>query len=63
MRFEIVGVLEKQGGFTESGGADNEVIMPLSQFTRAIWRNPDYEIQVKAKALTSSMTCRRNCAS
>jgi putative ABC transport system permease protein len=49
--FEVVGVLEKQGGFTESGGADNEVIMPLSQFTYAIWQNPDYEIQVKAKNL------------
>jgi putative ABC transport system permease protein len=49
--FEVVGVLEKQGGFTESGGADNEVIMPLSQFTYAIWHDPDYEIQVKAKNL------------
>jgi len=49
--FEVVGVLEKQGGFTESGGADNEVIMPLPQFTYAIWQNPDYEIQVKAKNL------------
>ncbi len=49
--YEVVGVLEKQGGFGESGGADSEVIMPLAQFTYAIWQNPDYEIQVKAKNL------------
>jgi len=49
--FEVVGVLGKQGGFSESGGADTEVIVPLSQFTYSIWRNPDYEIQVKAKEL------------
>jgi putative ABC transport system permease protein len=49
--FEIVGVLEKQGGFAASGGADNEVIMPLAQFTCTIWENPDYDIQMKAKSL------------
>jgi putative ABC transport system permease protein len=49
--YEVVGVLEKQGGFSESGGADGEVIMPLAQFTYAIRQNPDYEIQVKAKNL------------
>jgi putative ABC transport system permease protein len=49
--FEVVGVLEKQGGMAESGGADNGVIVPLSQFTRAFWENPEYEIHVKAKNL------------
>jgi putative ABC transport system permease protein len=46
--FRIVGVLDKQGGFAETGGLDNEVIIPVTQFTRFIWSNPDYEIQVKA---------------
>jgi putative ABC transport system permease protein len=46
--FRIVGVLAKQGGFAESGGADNEIIVPISQFTRCFWGRPDYEIQVKA---------------
>jgi len=49
--FEIVGVLEKQGGFDESGGADNEMIVPLAQFTRAFWSNPEYNLQVKARSL------------
>jgi len=49
--FEVVGVLEKQGGFAEQGGADNEVIMPLPQFTRHIWSNPPFTIQVKVSGL------------
>jgi len=49
--FEVVGVLDKQGGFAESGGADNEVIVPIDQFTRFFWSTPDYEIQVKARSL------------
>jgi putative ABC transport system permease protein len=49
--FEIVGVLDKQGGFSETGGADNEVIMPLPQFIRAIWSNPPFTIQVKVASL------------
>jgi putative ABC transport system permease protein len=49
--FEVVGVLEKQGGFSESGGVDNGIIIPLVQFTRVIDDQPDYTIQVKAKGL------------
>jgi putative ABC transport system permease protein len=49
--FEVVGVLEKQGGFAESGGADNEIILPIAQFTRAFRSNPNYDIQVKVRSL------------
>jgi len=49
--FEVVGVLEKQGGFAESGGLDNEIIVPINQFTRAFWSRPDYDIQVKVRNL------------
>jgi putative ABC transport system permease protein len=49
--FEVVGVLEKQGGFSESGGVDNGIIIPLAQFTRVIDNQPDYTIQVKVKSL------------
>ena len=49
--FEIVGVLEKQGGFGESGGNDNAVIVPVPQFKRAIWSRPDFEIQLKSRSL------------
>jgi putative ABC transport system permease protein len=49
--FRVVGVLAKQGGFSENGGADNEIIVPISQFTRVFWAKPDYEIQVKARSV------------
>ena len=49
--FEVVGVLEKQGGLRETGGADNGVIIPLAQFLRAIDDEPEYTIQMKAKDL------------
>ena len=49
--FEVVGVLEKQGGFSDSGGTDNTAIVPLQQFIYTFDRNPDYEVQVKVKNL------------
>ena len=49
--FEVVGVLDKLGGFAESGGADNEIIVPIAQFTRFFSSDPDYEIQIKARSL------------
>ena len=50
-KFTVVGVLEKQGSFSETGGADNGIIVPLSVFTYYFDESPDYEIQVKAKSL------------
>ncbi|MEJ0091749.1 MAG: ABC transporter permease, partial [Limisphaerales bacterium] len=47
--FEVVGVLEKQGGFGDDGGIDNQVIVPLAQFNNAFLDEPDYEIQVKVR--------------
>jgi len=49
--FEVVGVLEKQGSFLGLFSLDNQVIIPLQQFTSALWHNPDYQIQVKVKEL------------
>jgi putative ABC transport system permease protein len=49
--FEVVGVLDKLGGFAESGGADNEIIVPIAQFTRFFSSEPEYEIQIKARSL------------
>ena len=48
--FEVIGVLERQGSFLGLFSLDNQVIVPLSQFTSAFSRNPDYQIQVKAKS-------------
>src|SRR5262249_18327685 len=47
--FEVVGVLEKQGGLMESGNPDNQVMIPLPQFMGRFWDEPDFEIQVKVK--------------
>ncbi len=49
--FEVIGVMDKQGGFAEQGGADGEVIIPIPQFTRHIWSNPAFTIQVKVASL------------
>jgi putative ABC transport system permease protein len=50
--FQVVGVLEHQGGFGDTGGIDDQVIVPLAQFTDMFGPDQDYEIQVKAKRLT-----------
>ena len=48
--FEIVGVLEKIGGFG-GGGVDDGVVIPIGQYLHAIDDTPDYTIQVKARSL------------
>ena len=50
-QFEVVGVLEKLGGFAADGGVDDQVIIPLPQYTQAIEDDPSYEIQVKISRL------------
>jgi len=49
--FEVIGVLEKQGGFLDGGSLDNQAMIPLKQFETAFWSNPDYQIQIKVKDL------------
>jgi putative ABC transport system permease protein len=48
--FEVIGVLEKQGSFLGLVSLDNQIIIPLPQFTGYFQRNPDYTIQVKVIA-------------
>ena len=47
--FQVVGVLEKVGGFASD--TDNGVILPVAQYTYIFDESPDYEIQVKVKSL------------
>jgi len=47
--FEVVGVLEKLGGFSDNGDPDNQVIIPLPQYLHVIDDTPDFSIQVKAR--------------
>ncbi len=49
--FEVIGVLEKQGSFLGLVSMDNQVIIPMPQFTSGFWNNPDITIQVKVKEL------------
>ena len=48
---EVIGVMEKRGSFLGMFSLDNRVIIPLKQFTTAIWSNPDIGIEVKARGL------------
>jgi putative ABC transport system permease protein len=48
---EVIGVLEKQGSFLGMMSLDNQVIIPIGQFTSTIWYNPDFQFQVKVKAI------------
>jgi putative ABC transport system permease protein len=45
---EVIGVLEKRGSFMGMMSLDNEVIIPVQQMLIGYWRNPDFEIDVKA---------------
>ena len=49
---EVVGVLEKRGSFLGLESMDNQVVLPIQQFLIGYWRDPDFEIQVKAADLT-----------
>jgi putative ABC transport system permease protein len=50
--FEVVGIMEKQGSFLGLVSLDNQVIVPLRQFTTSFWNDPDCMIQVKAKDIS-----------
>lgn len=49
--FEVIGVIEKQGSFLGAISLDNQVIIPLPQFTVYFQYRPDYQIQVKVAEL------------
>lgn len=45
--FEVVGVLERQGEAPGPAHVDDNVFVPVGQFTSWFWRNPDFTIRVK----------------
>lgn len=47
--FEVVGVLEPQGEFLGAFSLDNQVVIPIGQFTSLFAQRPDYSIQIKAR--------------
>jgi len=48
---EVIGVLAKQGKLLGLESLDNEIIVPIPKFLEAYWRNPDFQIQVKARSV------------
>ncbi|HXG48876.1 MAG TPA: ABC transporter permease, partial [Methylomirabilota bacterium] len=47
-KFEVVGVLARQGSFMGEFSLDNQVIIPVRQLVASFWSNPSFQIQVKA---------------
>jgi putative ABC transport system permease protein len=45
--FEVVGVMEKQGNFLGAFSLDNQVIIPVGQFTSHFQSFPSFSLQVK----------------
>ncbi len=55
--FEVVGVLERQGGLF-GARLDNQIVVPITQFISGFYRWPDIEIQVRAASLGALETTR-----
>jgi putative ABC transport system permease protein len=51
--YEVVGVLEKRGSFLGMVSLDNEIFIPLRKYIGTIERDPDINIQVKAREIVS----------
>jgi putative ABC transport system permease protein len=49
--FEVIGVLEKQGEFLGAFSLDNQVVIPIGQFSELFRRFPEIAIQVKARSV------------
>ncbi len=46
-KFDVLGVMAKQGSFLGAFSLDNQVVIPIKQFISGFWHNPDLQIQVK----------------
>ncbi len=46
-KFEVVGIMEKQGSLFGAFSLDNRIVIPLRQFTTWFWNNPSLTIAVK----------------
>ncbi len=47
-RFEVIGVFAPQGNFMGQFSLDNQVFIPVRQFTTTFWNNPSVQIQVRS---------------
>lgn len=51
MNLEVIGVMEKQGTFFTGFNLDNQIVLPITRFTRDFARWPDFTIMVKVRSL------------
>jgi putative ABC transport system permease protein len=49
---EVIGILAKQGSLLGLESLDNEVIIPIPKFLESYSRNPDFQIQIKARSVS-----------
>jgi putative ABC transport system permease protein len=49
MNLEVIGVMEKQGTFFTGFNLDNQIVIPITRFTRDFSRWPDLTIQAKVR--------------
>lgn len=52
MNLEVVGVMEKQGSFFTGFNLDNQIVIPITRFTRDFARVPDFTIMAKVRDLS-----------
>ena len=52
MNLEVVGVMEKQGAFFTGFNLDNQIVIPITRFTRDFARFPDFTIMAKVRDLS-----------
>jgi putative ABC transport system permease protein len=52
MNLEVVGVMEKQGSFFTGFNLDNQIVIPITRFTRDLARDPDFTIMAKVRDLS-----------
>lgn len=47
--YEVIGIIEKQGTFFTGFNLDNQIVIPITRFTRELARWPDLTLQVKVR--------------
>lgn len=50
--YQVIGVVDKQGTFFTGFNLDNQIIIPITRFTRDLARWPDFSIQLKVADVT-----------
>jgi putative ABC transport system permease protein len=52
MKYEVIGVMEKQGTFLGMFSLDNQAIIPIQQFISNFASRPEFDIQIRVRDIT-----------